>query len=184
MAYKYVMGMFDDEVPLLKSIKRVREAGYKIHDVLTPFPVHGLDTAMQVKETRLHTAGFVFGALGTATALFGMSWVTNIDWPVNIGGKPDWALPAFIPITFELTVLFASIGMVVVFYLRNGFSIFKDPEILDPKITDDRFAMVFDTTGLDSGDADRLARLLKDCGVVEVKTKEMTNKVLSYDEQS
>jgi len=184
MAYNYVLGMFDDEEVLLKGIKKIREAGFKIHDVLTPFPVHGLDGALDVKETKLHTAGFVFGAMGTALALFGMGWVTTMDWPNNFGGKPNLPLPAFIPITFELTVLCASIGMVVVFYLRNRFSIFSDPEILDKRITDDRLVVVFDASEVGSEDMDRLTNLLNGCGVVDIKRRDMTNPVLSYDEQS
>ena len=76
-------------------------AGYKIHDVYTPFPIHGLDHALGLRETSLHTAGFIYGITGTSIALGGMSWVFTSDWPLNIGGKPHFPFPAFIPITFE-----------------------------------------------------------------------------------
>jgi len=184
MAYNYILGMFDDEEVMLKGIKKIREAGFKIHDVLTPFPVHGLEAALNVKETRIHTAGFVFGAFGTALALGGIGWISTLDWANNFGGKPDLSLPAWIPITFELTVLCASIGMVVTFYLRNRFSIFADPEILDPRITNDRLAVVFDASEVGTDDMSRLRSLLENTGVVEIKQKDMSNKVLSFDEQS
>jgi len=184
MSHKYLLGLYDDEVPLLNAVKKIREAGYVIHDVLTPFPVHGLDDAMGIKETRLHTAGFIYGAIGTSIALFGMSWVTNIAWPVNIGGKPNWPIPAFVPILFELTVLCAAVGMTVTFYLRNRFSIFKDPEIIHPRITDDRFAVVFDMDKLKGGDQNHLINILRASGTVEIIDREMKEKVLSADEQA
>ena len=72
---KFVVGCFDDEKVLFPAIKNVRRAGYKIHDVYTPFPVHGLDHALGIRETSLHTAGFIFGITGTATALGFMGWI-------------------------------------------------------------------------------------------------------------
>ena len=81
-----------------------------MHDVYTPFPIHGLDRAMGLRETSLHTAGFIYAIIGTTTALSFMTWVFTKDWPLNIGGKPHFALPAWIPITFELTVLCSCSG--------------------------------------------------------------------------
>ena len=96
---KFIVGSFDDEAVLFPAVKSVRKAGYKIHDVYTPMPIHGLDKAMGLNETSLHTAGFIYGAAGTTTALSGISWILVHDWPLNIGGKPHFALPAWIPIT-------------------------------------------------------------------------------------
>lgn len=112
---KFVVGCFEDEAVLFPAVKKVRAAGYKIHDVYTPFAVHGLDHAMGLRETSLHTAGFIYGITGTTTALSTISWIFTKDWPLNIGGKPHFALPAWIPIMFELTVLFAAVGMVLTF---------------------------------------------------------------------
>src|ERR1043165_8372632 len=98
---KFVVGNFDDEAVLFPAVKKVRKAGYKIHEVYTPFPVHGLDKAMGLRETSLHTAGFIYGITGTCTALGFISWIFTSDWPLNIGGKPHFALPAWIPIIFE-----------------------------------------------------------------------------------
>ena len=112
---KFVVGCFDDEATLFPAVKQVRTAGYKIKDVYTPFPVHGLDHALGMRETSLHTAGFIYGITGTTTAISAISWIFTKDWPLNIGGKPHFALPAWIPIIFELTVLFAAVGMVLTF---------------------------------------------------------------------
>ena len=72
---KFVVGCFDNEDLLFPAVKKVRTAGYKIHDIYTPFPVHGLDHAMGLRETSLHTAGFIYGITGTATALGCMGWI-------------------------------------------------------------------------------------------------------------
>jgi hypothetical protein len=64
------LACFDDEEVLFPAVKKVRNAGYKIHDVYTPFPIHGLDHAMGMRETSLHTAGFIYGITGTTTALW------------------------------------------------------------------------------------------------------------------
>ena len=112
---KFAVAAYDDEEVLFPAVKKVRSSGYKMHDVYTPFPVHGLDHAMGLRQTSLHTAGFIFGLTGTTTAVSFMTWSFTKDWPVNIGGKPNFALPAWIPITFELTVLMAAVGMVLTF---------------------------------------------------------------------
>ena len=92
--------------------------------------------------------------LGTLTAFLGMSWIFTKDWPVIFGGKPYWAVPAFIPITFELTVLFACIGMVVTFYIVCGLGPGVTNDYLDDRITDDKFCIAFDTSKVEEGDVE------------------------------
>jgi hypothetical protein len=143
---KFVVGCFDDENVLFPAIKKVRKAGYKIHDVYTPFPMHGLDHAMGIRGTSLHTAGFIFGITGTATALGCMGWIFGSDWPLNIGGKPHFGLPAFIPITFETTVLFASVGMTLTFCYLCQIAPFIKKHHFHPRATDDLFVMAIECT--------------------------------------
>ena len=143
---KFVVGSFDDEVVLFPAVKNVRKAGYKIHDVYTPFPVHGLDHAMGLRETSIHTAGFIYAVMGTTTALTFISWVFTKDWPLNIGGKPHFALPAWIPIAFELTVLFSAVGMVLTFCYLCQLSPFVKKHHFSSRATDDHFVMVIECT--------------------------------------
>lgn len=141
---KFAVGIYDDEAVLFPAIKKVRGAGYKIHDVFTPFPVHGLDVALGQKESDLHIAGFIYGITGTCTALGFMGWIFTTDWPQNFGGKPFFPLPAFIPITFELTVLFAAVGMVLTFCYLNQIMPGVKKHIFDIRQTDDKFVMVIE----------------------------------------
>src|ERR1051325_7926726 len=142
----FVVGCFDDEAVLFPAVKNSRRAGYKIHDVYTPYAVHGLDHAIGLRETSLHTAGFIYGITGTAIALLGMGWIFTSDWPLNIGGKPHFPLPAFIPITFEATVLLSSIGMVLTFCYLCQLSPFLKKHHFHPRATDDLFVMVIECT--------------------------------------
>lgn len=143
---KFVVGNFDDEEVLFPAVKKVRRAGYKIHDVFTPFPIHGLDKAIGLRDTSLHVAGFIYGITGTATALGFITWALTLDWRINFGGKPYFSLPAWIPITFELTVLFASIGMVWTFCWLCQLAPFVKKDHFNPRSTDDTFVMALECT--------------------------------------
>lgn len=143
---KFVVGCFDDENVLFPAVKNARRAGYKIHDVYTPYAVHGLDHAIGLRETSLHTAGFIYGITGTTIALAGMGWIFTTDWPLDIGGKPHFPLPAFIPITFEATVLLSAIGMVLTFCYLCQLSPFLKRHHFHPRATDDLFVMVIECT--------------------------------------
>jgi hypothetical protein len=143
---KFVVGNFDDEAVLFPAVKKVRRAGYKIHDVFTPFPIHGLDKEMGLRDTSLHIAGFIYGITGTATAVGFITWALTLDWALNFGGKPYFSLPAWIPITFELTVLFAAVGMVLTFCWLCQLAPFVKKDHFNPRSTDDTFVMALECT--------------------------------------
>jgi hypothetical protein len=166
---KFVVACYDDENVLFPAVAKVRKAGYKMHDVYTPFPVHGLDKAMGLRETSLHTAGFIFGLTGTTTAVTFMSWVFTKDWPVNIGGKPHFALPAWIPITFELTVLMAAVGMVLTFCYICQLAPFIKKHHFHPRATDDLFVMVIECT--EKTKEDEVKQFLSGTGAKEINTQ-------------
>lgn len=163
---RFVVACFNDEEVLFPAVKKVRNAGYKIHDVYTPFAVHGLDHALGMRETSLHTAGFIYGITGTVTALSCMGWVFTHDWPMNIGGKPNFALPAFIPIIFELTVLFAAVGMVMTFCYLCQLAPFVKKHHFHPRATDDLFVMVIECT--DRTNVEDLKGFMQNAGAIEV----------------
>lgn len=166
-----VYGLYDDEEILLDAIKQANADHLEIDDVYTPFPVHGLEHAMGLSESRLHIAGFVYGLTGTLTAFLFMTWVFTRDWPIIFGGKPYWSVPAFIPITFELTVLFASVGMVVTFYTVNGLWPGVVNPTLDDRITDDKFCMSFDVSNMGTDEQEDLRSFLSTTGASEVNVK-------------
>jgi len=170
-----VFGLYDDEQDLLKAIKESNNRGLKIFDVYTPFPVHGLDPLLGLKESRLHIAGFIFGTLGALTAFLFMTWIYVKDWPNVFGGKPYWPVPAFIPITFELTVLFAGVGMTIAYFIVNGLSMKPETEVLHDRITDDKFCIAFDASGDKSSQSREYERFLNETGASFVGTKTMSD---------
>ena len=169
MIKSFVVGSFEDEKVLFPAVKNVRHAGYKLHDVYTPYPVHGLDKAMGLRETSLHTMGFIYGTLGTLIALGGMGWIFAIDWPLNIGGKPHFPLPAYIPITFELTVLLSAVGMTLTYCWLNQMMPGVKKHHFSPRATDDAFVMVIELTP--QSNEEEIKSFLQDNGAMDINTQ-------------
>jgi hypothetical protein len=164
----YITISFDDEVPLLQAVKKLRENKEIIKDVLSPFPVHGLDEALSMKRTRIPVVGFIFGALGALLAFGFQAWVFTVSYPLIIGGKPFFSVPTFVPITFEVTVLFSGLAMVAALLIKSRLK----PEItftpIDVRITDDRFVILVDTPDNDASLA-RVRSILSGIQTVEIK---------------
>lgn len=169
----YILGVFDDEDVLLKAVGQMRSAGVKIHEVYSPFPVHGLDEELGYKKSRLPIAAFMFGALGTTLALVMQIWMLGIDWPMIIGGKNFVALPDFVPVTFELTVLLAAFGMVGTFLVSSDLKPWKKANLLDIRITDDRHIMAIDLAKNKAIDSGEISKALRSSGATEVNDKKV-----------
>ena len=101
----FLVGIFDDQDDLLHAIGHIRHSGVKIHDVYTPFPIHGLEHELGYERSYMPKAAFLFGATGTTLAIAMQSGMMGVDWPMIIGGKSFLAIPDFVPVTFESTVL-------------------------------------------------------------------------------
>ena len=168
----FVVGVFDDEDVLMHAIDEVRGAGVKIHEVYSPYPIHGIDDALGYKRSRLPRAAFMFGITGTTCALTLMIWTMGFDWPMNIGGKHNIPLPHVIPISLELTVLFAAFGMVGTFLTASNLFPWSKPVIFDERITDDKFVMAIDL-GKNAKSKEELRQLLSANGASEVNEKEV-----------
>lgn len=166
----FVLGVYDDEDILLQAVTKMRDKGVKIHEVYSPFPVHGLDEALGYKRTRLPIAAFIFGMTGTGLALLMQIWMLGYDWPMIIGGKNFAALPPFIPVTFELTVLLSALGMVATFLIVSDMKPYKWPQQFDLRSTDDKHIMAIDLA-TNKITKDDIGALLKDSGAEEVKDK-------------
>jgi mono/diheme cytochrome c family protein len=138
------VGTFATADDLLAATRAAREQDLRIADAYTPYPVHGLDEAMRLPSSRLPWACFVFGLIGVAFAVSSQPWAMAESWPMNVGGKPWNSLPAFIPITFELMVLFGGLGVVLTFLLRCRLLPGKKARPLFQGATDDAFVLVLE----------------------------------------
>jgi hypothetical protein len=167
----FIVGVFEDEDVLINAVRKVRTTGVRIHEVYSPFPVHGLDEALGYTRSRLPIAAFIFGVLGTALALIMQIWMLGYDWPMIIGGKNFASLPPFIPVTFELTVLLSALGMVATFLIVSDMKPYGWPVQFDIRSTDDKHVMAIDLAHNSGVTTDNLSKLLKDAGASEVNLK-------------
>jgi hypothetical protein len=169
MASKVIHAIYTDDDILMNAVKAVRGEHYHIEEVYTPFPVHGLDKAMGLADTRIAICSFMYGLVGLAVAITMMNFIMITDWPQDIGGKPSFSyienMPAFVPIMFEMTVFFAAHLMVITFYMRSKLWPFKKAENPDVRTTDDHFLMAIDTG---NHDVEKVAKFLTDTGAIEI----------------
>ncbi|MDX2194848.1 MAG: DUF3341 domain-containing protein [Cytophagales bacterium] len=168
----FILGVFDDEDVLMHAIPEVRNAGVRIHEVYSPYPIHGIDDLLSYKRSKLPKAAFMFGFLGLSCAVTMMVWMLGFDWPMNIGGKPNIPLTDFVPISFECTVLFSAFGMVGTFLIASNLFPWSNPVIFDKRITDDKFVIAVDM-GKNKLSKNEISNLLKSKGATEVNEKEI-----------
>lgn len=126
------------------AVKRLKAEGYTVADVHSPFPVHGLAEAMELAPTRIAYATLAGGAFGALLGLGFQAWTSVVDWPLNIGGKSYLALPALVPVTFELGILLAAFATVLALLLWSrlrprGYTPSTQPH---PGASDDRFVIL------------------------------------------
>ena len=166
----FIVGVYNDPEEVLHAAKKVKESGVKIHEVYSPFPIHGIDEVLDYKRSRLPIVAFLFGITGTILTLTMQIWMMGIDWPMIIGGKDFIALPSFIPITFEITVLLSALGMVGVFFVISDLKPYKKLNLFDPRITQDKFVMVVDLAA-NKKSKEEIQSLIKSSGAEEVNEK-------------
>ncbi len=186
MSNKIIYGLFADDEQLLDATKKVVSKGYRVNEVYSPYPVHGLDTAMGLKYSRLAITSFLYGMLGAFLITLLMWYVMVADWPMIIGGKPNFTygqnLPAFIPVTFEATVFFAAHLMVLTFLFRCGLFPGSSSRNPDPRTTDDKFLMEIHES--DAKKITEIKNILKKTGAEEIKVKNSTSELLEeFDEK-
>jgi hypothetical protein len=140
-----VVGFIEDDHKLLDAAKKTYAAGYRDFDTLSPFPIHGMDAAMGLGRSAIPWVTFFAGLFGCSFGLWFTWWTSAVDYPLNVGGKPLWSLPAFIPILFELTILFGALSSVGAMFILNGLPK-VDPPIIDPDITCSKFALFIPET--------------------------------------
>lgn len=169
----YIIGVYEDDEVVLNAAWKMKEAGVRVHEVYSPIPVHGIDDALGYKRSRLDIAAFMFGCVGVTVAITMQSIMMGVDWPMIIGGKPTIAIPSFIPVSFELTVLSAALGMVFTFLIASGLGPFSRKLVLDPRFSDDKFILAIDVDRNKQLNAEAIAQLLKNTGASEVSQKEV-----------
>ena len=169
-----LLAEFESAQAIYHACAHVRDAGFRDWDAHTPFPVHGLDKAMGLKPTILPWIVLCIGLTGTATAIALQGWVHSIEYPLVISGKPFFALPAYVPIIFELSVLFSAFAAVFGMLGLNRLPMLHHPLFRSrrfERVTDDRFFISIEATD-PKFDADRTRQLLEEAGATHVELVE------------
>lgn len=161
---------YDSAKGVYHACEKVRDAGYTIWDAHTPFPVHGLDKAMGLKPSILPWIIFAMGMTGMTIGITLQYWTSAVDYPTIIAGKPLFSWQAFVPVTFELTILLSAFGAVFGMLGLN-----KLPQLYHPlfnlpafsKVTDDRFFIAIEVDD-PNYDENRTRKLLESTGAMNV----------------
>ena len=167
---KLVLGVYDNPDKTYSVTKKLISNGFSVYDVYSPFAIHGLDRVLGIKRSRLTVAAFIFAMIGLSTAIIFQVYVSYFDWQVNVGGKPSLHIPTYIPITFELSILFTAFGMVACFFTVNKMFFGKNADIMDIRVSDDLFVVAVDVKK-SKADIGSLNQLLMDGGAIEVRER-------------
>ena len=176
MKNKIIHAIFDDEQDVLSVVKDLRDENIVVSEVYSPFPIHGLDPVLGLKETRMAITAFIYGCIGLTFGALLIYYImisgVGKSWPMNIGGKPNFTfyhnLPSFVPIMFECTVLFAGHLMSLTYLFRNRLYPGATTTSPDPRTTDDKFLVEVIYTDNKSG----IIKLLKKSNVTEINEKD------------
>ncbi len=168
MKKDFLLAIYDCEEKLLESAEKARDKQIEMYDVYTPFPVHGLDDAMGIKRSFLPYVTFIAGATGLMFAMGFQLWSSVIDWPTIIGGKPFASVPAFVPVTFEITVLFAAHTTVLAFLISNKLFPGKSAVVMHDEQTCSKFVIALEK---DKVNVDDVTNLFKEHGAIEVSER-------------
>lgn len=168
MSLRQLKSIFPDEDSVFGALLALREAGFAIGEVYAPYAVHGLDRAAGLRRSRIGFVTVTAAAIGSISFYLFQDWVSATNWALNIGGKPYSSAPAWIPVVFEVGVLFAGLATVLALFVRSGLFPGKKAYLVDPRVTDDRFAVLLDIS--DSGvDVDKARQICLDLGAEEVE---------------
>ncbi|MFN7453074.1 MAG: DUF3341 domain-containing protein [Pseudobdellovibrionaceae bacterium] len=170
---KYKQGLaaiFLTEEQILEATRKTRERGFTKFEAISPYPIHGMEEAAGIKRSWIPYVTFVMGVFGLSAGLLLTWWTSAVNWPLNVGGKPLFSLPAFIPILFELTILFAALSSVAAMFYACGLPK-VNPPIIDKDLTCHKFAIFIpeDDTGYEES---KVQEFFKSLGASEIKKTE------------
>lgn len=162
-----IAGIFLEEAQVLNAARKVRESGFIKFDAISPYPIHGMEEACGIKRSGIPYVTFIAGLVGMLSGLAMTYYMSVVDWPINIGGKPLFSLPALIPVIFELTILFAALASVVALFVVCKMPR-VDPPTIDKDLTSHKFAIFIPENDV-GYNHERIERMLRELGANEVK---------------
>jgi Protein of unknown function (DUF3341) len=168
---RIILASFAREEDLIAAVGAVRQRGWDIADVYTPYVVHGLEPLLGWRRSRLPIACLFGGLIGAGLALWFQFWTTAQDWPLNVGGRPWNSLPAFVPAAFESMVLLAGFGVVFAWLFRSGLYPGKKAWLPLAGLTDDRFVVALRHPGPAAAPG-TVQQVFQECHAVSVEERD------------
>lgn len=170
-----LLAVFDTPADAMHAAEKVRDAGYSKWDVHTPYPVHGLDAAMGLPNSKVGWFTFLGGATGYTTGMIMIWWMNAFDYKIVIGGKPMFSPFYAFPVSYELTILFASFGSLIGMFLLNRLPRLHHPLLKNRRFcqgaTHDKFILVIETAD-PKFNADETRKLLASAGSKHIEMVE------------
>lgn len=169
-----LMAEFEDVQSVTLAAQRIRDEGFRRWDVHSPFPIHGMDSAMGIRGTILPWLVLGAGLTGLLLGIGMQVYMNSIDYPYFISGKPRISMPAFIPVIFELTILFSALMAVFGMLLLNRLPMLHNPLLKHERfrrVTSDRFFIVIDSSDSKFNEAET-TQLLTSLGASSVERVE------------
>ena len=165
-----IVAIYDDPDVVVKAAKKLKEKEIRIKNVFSPFPIHELWDILGLK-TRLPLLAFIYGTIGLISIYAFLYWTSVVDYPLKFGGKPLNSL-SFIIIMFVGTIFVGVLFTFMTFFIRQKIGPGKKVVMIDPRTTDDKFAIVIEKTAeLTEDDVRRITSILRETGAVEVSEK-------------
>lgn len=170
-----LMAVFETPADAMHAAEQVRDAGYSKWDVHTPYPVHGLDAAMGLPNSKVGWFTFIGGATGYTTGMIMIWWMNAFDYKIVIGGKPMFSPFYAFPVSYELTILFASFGSLIGMFLLNRLPRLHHPLLKNRRFcqgaSHDKFILVIETAD-PKFNADETRKLLASAGSKHIEMVE------------
>lgn len=144
-----LIATFDTTPAVYHAAEKVRDAGYKNWDCITPFPIHGLDGAMGVKRSNVPKFSLCGGILGFTTGMSLIYWTSAVNYPLSVGGKPYFSPLFAFPVSYELTILFTAFATIIGMFILNRLPMHYHPVLKSDKIhsaMDDKFHIVIESS--------------------------------------
>src|SRR6516225_1872678 len=132
-----IIAEFDNPADTLHAAQQLRDAGFRKWDVFTPFPVHGLDKAMGIRNSKVGWFAFLGGVTGYTSGMLMIWWMNAVDYPIVVGGKPMFSPYSAFPPSYELTILFGAFGSLFGMLFLNRL-----PRLHNPLLKNKRFSLV------------------------------------------
>jgi hypothetical protein len=169
-----IIAEFTTAASVLHAAEKVRDAGYRRWDVFTPFPVHGMDQAMGLKNSKVGWFSFLGGVTGYTTGMLMIWWMNGVDYPLVVGGKPMFSPHSAFPPSYELTILFGSFGALLGMLFLNRLPRLHHPLLKNKRfaqVTHDRFFVVIETDDPKFSETETKA-LLQQAGSLHIEAVE------------